>query len=215
MNPISVIVHVGYSLMLCALLARDVLWLRALLIGAQTCIGTYAWRAGVPSIAVWNGLFVALNSGWVIHIARQRRAVQLPGPLRHLHERHFAALTAPEFLRLWSQGERRVLRDTRLTTAGTFPGELFFLINGRARVLAGGTLLTELPAGYFVGEMSLLTGEPANADVDAAGALEVMAWPADALRALPSRNPLLWIKFQSVLGRDVVEKIKRSRPVSG
>jgi hypothetical protein len=215
MNPISVIVHVGYSLMLCALLARDVLWLRALLIGAQTCIGTYAWLAGVPSIAAWNGLFVALNTGWVVRIIRERRAVQLPGPLRHLHERHFAALTAPEFLRLWTQGERRVLHGQRLTTAGVFPAELFFLINGRARVSLHGALLTELPAGYFVGEMSLLTGEPANADVDAAGTLDVMAWPADVFRALPVRNPLLWIKVQSVLGRDVVEKIKRSRPASG
>jgi CRP-like cAMP-binding protein len=214
MNPITVVVHVGYSLMLCALLARDVLWLRALLIGAQSCIGTYAWFAGVPSITAWNGLFVVLNTGWVVRIVRERRAVTLPEELRRFHERQFAALTAPEFLHLWTQGARRSLRDERLTTNGTYPGTLYFLISGTVRVSVRGALITDVPAGYFVGEMSLLTGEPANADVDAVGAVDVMTWPAGDLRQLAADNSVLWTKVQSVLGHDVVEKIKRNRPGS-
>jgi hypothetical protein len=58
--------------------------------------------------------------------------------------------------------------------------------------------------------MSLLTGEPANADVDAVGVVEVMQWPTDQLHALRHRNPSFWSKIQSVIGHDLVEKIRRT-----
>jgi len=208
------IVHVGYTLMLCALVARDVLWLRAILVAAQFCIGLYAWRIGVPSIAAWNGLFVGLNAIWVARIVRERRAVVLPADLRTLHEQHFAAFTPPEFLRFWRQGSRGTIVDARLTQAGAYPEALFFLLAGTARVTRDGVTITELPAGYFVAEMSLLTGEPANADVHAVGALEVVSWPVAGLREMREREPARWSRLQSVIGHDVVAKIQRRQPTS-
>jgi hypothetical protein len=56
--------------------------------------------------------------------------------------------------------------------------------------------------------MSLLTGKPANADVDAVGAIDVMRWETRSLRDLHTRNPLLWTRIQSVIGHDLVEKIQ-------
>jgi hypothetical protein len=206
-----VLVHIGYGLMLAALVARDILWLRALLVAAQTLIGLYAWRAGVPSIALWNALFVTINTVWVAHILRERRRVTLPEPLRALHAAHFAALTPPEFLRWWGQGTRRTLTGGRLATAGEYPDALFFLLDGTVRVTRQGALIAELPAGYFVAEMSLLTGDPANADVEAAGRVELVSWPSEDLRALRQRNPTLWSKIQSVLGHDIVAKIQRQQ----
>jgi hypothetical protein len=208
------IVHVGYSLMLVALVARDVLWLRAILVAAQFCIGLYAWRIGVPSIAAWNGLFVVLNAVWVSRILRERRAVTLPEDLRAIYTQHFAALAPPEFLRFWQQGTRRTLVDARLTQAGAYPESLFFVLAGAARVTRDGGTITELPAGYFVGEMSLLTGDPANADVHAVGALEVISWPVADLRELRARDPARWSRLQSVIGHDIVAKIQRGQPGS-
>jgi CRP-like cAMP-binding protein len=57
--------------------------------------------------------------------------------------------------------------------------------------------------------MSLLTGEMANADVDAMGDVEVIRWPTKDLRDVRQRNPSLWTKIQSVIGHDLVEKIQR------
>ena len=205
-DPTRLIVHVGYSLMLCALVARDVLWLRALLVGAQSLIATYAWRIGVPSIAAWNVLFVVINTLWVIRILRERRRVVLPRELRGLYQRHFAALTPPEFLRLWNQGRRHTVQDARFATAGGYPDALFFLVHGTARVSKDGAHITDLSPGYFIAEMSLLTGDPANADVDAVGAVDVVSWPIADLRAIRQANPVLWTKIQSVLGHDIVAK---------
>ena len=63
--------------------------------------------------------------------------------------------------------------------------------------------------------MSLLTGERTTADAHALGPVEYMAWPAATLGRLRTRNPLLWSKIQSVLGHDLVEKIRRAAAPQG
>jgi len=204
------LVHVGYSLMLCALLARDILWLRGLLAVAQSNLSLYALHIGSPSIASWNGLFVLINLAWVIRILQERAAVRLPEELEALYEKHFAALTPPEFLRWWREGERQSLPEGRLVKHGTRPDALYFLLSGEAVVSKDGRGVARVAAGSFIAEMSLLTGEKATADVDAAGAVEFMKWPAAKLADLRRRNPVLWAKIQSVLGHDLVEKIMRA-----
>jgi len=204
------LVHVGYVVTLCAFLARDILHLRGLLVVAQTIVAIYAFMIGVQAIGAWNSLFACINIIWVVQILRARQAVQLPQDLRVLYARHFAAMTPPEFLRWWKMGHRESLRDRRLTWAGSMPESLFFLLKGSVRVSRDGTPVTDLPAGYFVAEMSLITGHPANADVDTIADVDVMRWPTADLRALGVRNPMLWTKIQSAIGHDLVEKIRRS-----
>jgi CRP-like cAMP-binding protein len=203
-------VHVGYVLTLSAFITRDVLWLRGLLVCAQTIVALYAWNIGVLNIAAWNSVFACINSGWVVRILRERRAVQLPEDLRVLYERHFAALTPPEFLRWWNQGERQKVLDRPLASRGVAPGALFFVLGGHVSVRRGAVEIADLPAGFFVAEMSVLTGELPTADAVAIGEVEVMRWPVAELQALRGRNPAMWNKIQSILGHDLVEKLKLS-----
>ena len=213
----QILVHFGYLLQLFALLARDVLWLRGILVAAQTVLATYAWLRGPEFLpyVFWNALFVVINLYWVVRLLRERAAVKLPEQLRALYEQHFAALAPPEFLRLWRDGERRTVTDVQLVREGTRPDALYFLLEGVASVRRSGHQLAELKAGNFIAEMSLLTGEKTTADVVAVGPIEYMAWPADRLARLRQRNPVLWSKVQSVLGHDLVEKIKRAAVPQG
>lgn len=203
----AVLVHTGYGLMLCALAARDILWLRGTLVLAQGLLAVYASRLGVWSIATWNVVFVLINITWVVKILRERRAVTLPEELRLLHERHFFALTPPEFLRWWQQGRREIVRGDRLTTRDTFPEALVFVLSGRVRVTREGSHLVDLSAGQFVGEMSLITGKPATADAEVMGEAEIVRWPLADLQALRRRDPAVWTRVQSVVGQDLVAKI--------
>lgn len=203
------LIHLGYIITLAAMLARDILLLRSLLIVAQIIVATYAFSAGVRPIAMWNSLFCVINIVWVILILRDRRAVTLPADLAPIYERHFAAMTPREFLRWWSSGRRETIRDQRLAEAGMRPENLYFLLKGNARVSRRNVAVADLPAGFFVAEMSLITGQPANADVDAVGEVEVVRWSSKDVRAIRERSPGLWTKIQSVLGYDLVEKIRR------
>jgi hypothetical protein len=209
------LVHIGYVLQLAALLSRDILWLRSLLIVAQTTLATYAWLMGVRPIAAWNAVLVSINIIWVIVILRARRDVKLPPELARLHEQHFAALSAPEFLRLWRKGREETLATGAvLTRRDQYPERLFFLLSGRVTINRRDAPPAALHHGHFVGEMSLLTGEPATADVAADEPARAMVWPARELRAIRVSDPRLWTKIQSVIGHDLVEKIKGSTPTA-
>lgn len=211
------LVHFGYLLQLFALLARDVLWLRGILVVAQSVLASYAWLQGPDYLpyVFWNALFVAINLYWVVVLLRERLAVMLPDELRPIYERHFAALAPPEFLRLWREGRRARVSGVQLVREGAMPDALYFLLSGEVVVRRGGRELARLAPGNFVAEMSLLTGERTTADAHALGPVEYMAWPAVALRRLRTRNPMLWSKIQSVLGHDLVEKIRRSAEAQG
>jgi hypothetical protein len=204
------LVHIGYSLMLLALLARDVLWLRLLLLVAQANLSAYSWFRGIDSIAAWNAVFVLINAVWVIRILRERRAVRLPDELAAIHQRHFAALSPPEFLRLWGLGERRTLASAEaLTRQGEAVAALYYLLRGTVSIRQAGRELARLGVGDFVAEMSLLTGAVATADAWTDGEVELVRWPAERLKALRG-NAGLWARIQSVLGRDLVVKIQRA-----
>jgi len=211
------LVHFGYLLQLFALLARDVLWLRGMLIAAQSVLAAYAWLRGPEYLpyVFWNVLFVLINLYWVARLLRERAAVKLPDDLKPVYERHFAALAPPEFLRLWREGERHSAQDVQLVREGTRPEALYFLLSGEVAVRSRGRELARLMPGDFVAEMSLLTGEQTTADAWALGAVEYLAWPAATLTRLRVRNPMLWTKIQSVLGHDLVEKIRRAAVPQG
>ena len=206
----SYLVHVGYSLMLFALLARDILWLRSVLIFAQSSLAEYAYLNNLYSISFWNWLFVAINTIWVFRILQERRAVTLPAHLKPIYDRHFAALTPPEFLRIWSWGEHLTGCDELLVRQGEHPDALYFLTSGTAVVYQDGKEIATLRPGTLIAEMSLLTGEATTADVRAHGAIEYMKWPSDYLQNIRRANPVLWTKIQSVIGHDLVEKIKQA-----
>jgi CRP-like cAMP-binding protein len=211
------LVHFGYLLQLFALLARDVLWLRGILVMAQSVLAGYAYLRGPEFMPYvwWNVLFVLINLYWVARLLRERAAVQLPDELRDLHQRHFAALTPPEFLRLWREGHRGSITDAQLVREDTVPDALYFLLEGAVAVSTRGRELARLGPGNFVAEMSLLTGERTTADASAVGTVHYMAWSAPILARLRTRNPMLWSKIQSVLGHDLVEKIRRAAQYAG
>jgi CRP-like cAMP-binding protein len=200
--------NLAYGLMAFAFITRDLLYLRSLLVIAQTLVIAYALLAGVPVIAAWNVLYVSVNAYMAVQLLQERRAVRLPDELQALYERHFAALAPGEFLRWWAQGEpARLEANAALARDGDRPSHLYFRREGRVQVRRGAATLAELPGGYFIGEMSLLTNRAANADAIAITPLDVHRWERDGLEAIRDRNPTLWTRIQAVIGHDLVEKI--------
>lgn len=203
-----VFVHAGYFLMLVGLAVRDVLWLRGVLVVAQLMLALYASRMGTWSVAGWNALFVVINLTWAVILIRERRAVALPANLKSIHERHFFALPPGEFLRWWRGGRAATLAaGTVLTIEGGLPDALYFVTSGVARVSHRASPVIDLGAGHFVGEMSLITGRAATADVVAATPLSVRTWPIADLHTLRDRDPVRWSHLQSAIGQDLVVKL--------
>jgi hypothetical protein len=74
------------------------------------------------------------------------------------------------------------------------PGDsIFFVLSGsvRARILVGSEekLLSRIPAGEFLGEMSMFTHTPRSADVIADEETRLLKFTAEAFRTLITENP--------------------------
>lgn len=203
------LVHIGYALFLVAFLVRDILVLRSVLVVGQILVAAYAVIYDLTPVAGWNSAFACVNLIWVIKLIHDRREVRVPPEIQPIYERHFAAFTPREFVRWWAVGRREAVRDTRLAREGALPAALYFLLGGTARVSRAAVTVTDLGPGSFVAEMSLITGRPANADVDAVGLVEMMRWTTTDLHQVREGDPTLWTKIQSAIGLDLVQKIRR------
>lgn len=206
------LIHFGYALMLVALMARDVLWLRSVLVVAQSLLAAYGALNGIVGMAAWNAAFVLINAVWAVRIVAERRSVQLPPELAALHQNPFAAFTAREFLRFWQGGvDHTFATGQALTASGDAPAYLHLVTAGRVSVQMADRPALSLGPGRFVGEMSFITGMPASADVRADGVVITRAWPVQTLRA-QAKTPLSG-KLLSAIGFDLVHKIRRSQSV--
>ncbi len=210
MSPTEIAANIGYFLMLLAFLARDVLWLRLLLVFGQTSVVIYALSVAAWPIAYWNAVFALINAIQVLLILRERRGVKIPEELLEFYDRTFAVFTPNEFLRVWRSGKVIDTQNVLLLREGEIPGKLIFLTRGEVFIEKGGRRLARLERGCFLGEMSLITAGRASADARAPDAVSYVEWDNALLRRWQQRKPALWIKFQSVLGKDLVDKIRNA-----
>jgi NTE family protein len=112
--------------------------------------------------------------------------------------------------------ERRVYADgATLITEGEHPREMFVVVDGRADIFMGGRdgaehLINQLGVGGALGELSLLTGEPASATVRAAGPLSVLVVSVAAFHALAQRFPKLYQNLGAMLALKVARADRRA-----
>jgi uridine kinase len=86
-------------------------------------------------------------------------------------------------------GERLVLEGTSDTSS------LYFVIDGRARVVRGGLVVRELHSGDVFGEFGMLAGHVRQATVEAASPLHLARLTRDAYAELEALRPTLALKF--------------------
>jgi len=202
------LINFGYGLMLVALIARDILWLRAILVVAQSCLSVYGGHIDNTTMMTWNAVFVVINSIQVIRILIERRPIKLDDNQEVIYQAVFSSMTRREFLVFWEIGDMKTLASGTLVHEGESPGELMLLVDGETVVRSGARVIARLGKGKFIAEMSFISGQPASADVVAVSPITYLAWSQQKLRSMRLCNPHLFIVLQGLLGKDLVEKIR-------
>lgn len=202
-------VHVANVLFLASYSVRDVLWLRLLTIVAIATLIPYYVANGLMPPIYWNAVFIAINLAQVWRLILERRPVTLTDEQHRLHRLAFGSLRQREFLRLLQSGAwRDVPAGTTLVEQGTAVGEMIVISEGTLAVVCNGEPLTELRPGQFVGEMSYLTGAAAGASVSTACDTRLVAWDQGTLKGFLDKNTDLRAALQSILGADLVSKLR-------
>lgn len=196
-----------------ALLTRDVAVLRALLLAAAAvAAGWGAWN-GDLLLAGWGAALVGLGAFGLGRHLRQRMGVRLEPDLARIHATVFPDLAKREFLNFWNFGEPfDFAKGEHIVAEGEAPEHLMLVLEGEVRIVKGGAEIARLGPDAFVGEMSFLTGRPASADAVAAGSVRLMVWRQRKLHDLDLINPALQARLNRILGRDLADKIARSKP---
>jgi CRP-like cAMP-binding protein len=86
-----------------------------------------------------------------------------------------------------------------LTTEGAGGFEFIVLVDGAADVVRKGRVVNELGPGDFVGEISLLTGEPRTATVKTRGPSRILVLTASGFRSLMHDVPSIKDKVLAAL----------------
>lgn len=207
----SSLIHVANVLILLSFLFKDVLGLRLLSISASCCFILYFYFRPQPMLAPigWNLLFMAVNGYQIGLLLAERRPVFLNAQEELVHRLVFHHLSPRDFLRLiriarWHAAEEREI----IVKHGETVKDMILIASGCMCVEAHGKSLASLEQGQFVGEMSFLTESPASADVFVEAGATYVCWPRKELKALLKQHPSLHAAVHSLIGHDLVRKLR-------
>ncbi|MDD5455397.1 MAG: cyclic nucleotide-binding domain-containing protein [Candidatus Margulisbacteria bacterium] len=207
MTP-ELILNVGYFLNFLALVVKDILILRFMIMTSQVLMIYYAQHAHNSVAIFWYSVFILINIIWIILIVLERMPIQLHGELLHLYQDFFSILTPQEFLKFWNSGEKIIFgKGSLIIKENDTKDQIMLITSGEASVCKDKKIINNLSRGNFIGEMSYLTHGKATADVLADSPLTVAVWSRKQLDDLAASKPDLWNKIQSVIGKDLIKKV--------
>ena len=97
-----------------------------------------------------------------------------------------------------------------LFSEGDSGHDLYFILGGRLRAVAGGRVLSEMTRGESIGEIALLTGEPRTATVIAVRDSELVRISRETFEEIVQKYP----KVMQVLAQIVVQRLRAKERTS-
>jgi hypothetical protein len=205
-----IILNLSYLLVVVALLVRDMLVLRSVIILGELGFVVYGAQFNT-TILIWNLIFLVINVTQVIRLLLERRPVPIAEELQDIYKNVFTELTTREFLTFWNMGKNIVVKDGYLCRRNQVQSELLLILDGSVAVKKNGVRLAELSRGNFVAEMSFMTGEPATADVQCIDSVALVSWSQAKIHNLNHINDALLMKIQVIMGKAMSKKIEKRR----
>lgn len=202
------ILNAAYVALLGSTFTRRLAPLRVMLVLASIAFIIYGIVEDIPSMVLWN---IGIGSMHAFRIARDfqaQRAVALTADEAQLRDEFFPGLADFDFHVLWCMGETHTCTDEVLIHEGTVPETVGLVMDGTVIVARGGTAFRGLRRGALVGEMSFVSGTPADVDVVAQGGVTVRRWDQRQLASLDQLHPSSGRAFKELLSRDLVNKAR-------
>jgi hypothetical protein len=215
MNPshLFYLVQAGYALTLLACAFKSTVRLRLALCASSLLFIAYGFMAAAQPLwfpIVWNALFIAAHSYYLFFRFGSGETTLVNPTAIFLSKTALSNFPAGEvnsFLALANEGE--LPKGHAMIQVDTELQYLFCILQGGVEVRKGGKKITELKAGCFVGEMSLLTKSRTRADVYTLENSRFLAWKHSDINDWLAKNPVRLSYLQSALGAQVVEELLR------
>ncbi len=202
----SLLHHLGFAILFVAVAAARRPRTRALIALATVCWAVRAWReTGDMVEAGWSAAVVAFSIALLIRYWLDRRGQGLAPEEQALVGHLVAGVSASRARHLIEQGVWLSGRPGDvLTREGEKAENLYYLAEGEARVESLGQQIGTCRAGDLVGELTVLTGEPASATVVLTQPSRFWCARADALKPYVAAHD----DIREALGQGISEALK-------
>ncbi|GAA0402999.1 hypothetical protein GCM10009133_09650 [Cocleimonas flava] len=188
----------------------NILWLRVFLIIAALLYILAGVSLGLTSMAGWNAAYFLINSYHAGMILFNKSTVMLPDEIKGIYKEAFTTLTTREFKKIIMTNPYHAYKaGDKIMSEGQDTNELFLLLSGNTSVISSNKEIASIASGDFIGEMSFMSKQTASADVFAKDAVIVAYWTHEDLYKLEQKNIKIYNKFLTIVGRDLVKKLKR------
>lgn len=210
-SPAGLIGHFSYLLLIVSMLMRRMLTLR--LIAVLSGLSSLAFDLWIinPVGAFWDLALVLVNIGQLIYMAIEARRAVFSAEEKQFLQAAMPALDKAHARRLlnlgfWIDGSA----GTVLTNEGEPVLNLIYLTEGEARVSHDNHNVAVCQPGSFVGEMTVMTGEPATGTVTLTKPSRYLALHAEAVRKLSFSSADIRQALNAAFSSNMREKLVAS-----
>ena len=184
LSPDMLVLQLSYALLVAAVLAARVTTLRVLVALAAMAGLAHAliWNGDLVS-AAWLGLLLLACLALLARNWLESRTVRFTAEERKMIDSLVAGLSMSRARHLIDQGMWLSGKaGDVLTREGEPVGHLYYLAEGEARVMSMGRQVGTCASGDLIGELTVLSGEPASATVILSGPSRFWCAPAEHLK---------------------------------
>lgn len=167
----------------------------------------------LPVYALWALIFVGAHGYQLYATSGNKPKISHPlDPQDHyFHQSAIPFLEQEQARDLLAIGsEVAAGPDTILTREGERISQLYFLTDGSVEIESGNRRVATVSAGSFIGEVGLLTGEPATATAISLSPVKFIAFDKGALKELFDSDPEIERALELGFKRELREKLIRA-----
>jgi len=209
MSIAVLVLNAAYVALLASTLTRTLTWLRVMLILASVAFVVFGILEDIRAMIMWNIAIGCMHLFHVVRDYRQQKSVSLTSEERSDRDQFFPGLNDFDFHLLWCMSSEARFDDDLLIHAGELPEMVSLVLDGTAIVEdAHGEILRGLRRGALIGEMSFVSGQPAEVEVRARGGVLVRQWDHRQLASLDQLHPASARAFRELLSRDLAAKVR-------
>ncbi len=193
---------------------RDIFYLRLLANLGLSCYLIGALIAGydatgMKALILFNVIGLVINTYQILFLLHEKRSIDLGPELNVVYYRNFSMVTIQEFLKLLQISTiKKVKKGTCFVTQNAPVSELCLIKSGTVDIIINNSIVTQIGRGFYIGEMSFLSGNPASATVQvASNEIEMICWKISTLEKLHHSNLDLYNKFNLSIANNLIQKV--------
>ncbi|MEZ5880409.1 MAG: cyclic nucleotide-binding domain-containing protein [Nitratireductor sp.] len=201
--------HLSYFLLVISMMMNRLSLLRVLVIASALTAIVYDWVWLRDPVGVfWETLLVTVNIIQLLILYWKNTNARFSDDELAFVRGKFPGLAKGKSRQLLNLGNwQEADNGTIITTEGVTAGRLTYISRGSVDVVVDGKRVAQCQPGDFIGEMTVLNGEPASATTLANGGVHLWQIEAEALRRILSRNPEIERELEASFARNYRDKL--------